>query len=225
MCRFPAKCPELSDRSTWSQKAPLPAPRWIRSYVPAFARAVRLAAEGNTLESRRVLARIPNARIWERGRSHGKQAGNQRNRALGEPQSERSRKPSGPRDPQFLANSVYARDSYKCRYCDLPVVPVAVLRAFSAVVGTRHFSFGSNDHERTGIGLLMWAQLDHVLPYSAGGRTSPANVVTCCWGCNFAKGNYTLRELGLEDPRKRPPSRSRWSGLTSLRQALEGLQA
>lgn len=42
-----------------------------------------------------------------------------------------------------------------------------------------------------------------------------ANLVTSCQSCNYGKYNYTLEQLGLDDPRIRPPSPfSDWTGLT-----------
>jgi 5-methylcytosine-specific restriction endonuclease McrA len=46
---------------------------------------------------------------------------------------------------------------------------------------------------------------DHVIPRSRGGRTSWANVVTACAGCNLRKGNKSPRQanmLPLVEPRQ-----------------------
>jgi 5-methylcytosine-specific restriction endonuclease McrA len=39
--------------------------------------------------------------------------------------------------------------------------------------------------------------LDHVIPRSAGGKTSWENVVTCCRGCNGRKANRTPAQAGM----------------------------
>lgn len=38
---------------------------------------------------------------------------------------------------------------------------------------------------------------DHVVPRSRGGRTSWANIVTACQGCNLMKGNKMPHECGM----------------------------
>lgn len=43
---------------------------------------------------------------------------------------------------------------------------------------------------------------DHVQPRSRGGQTSWENIVTCCIGCNDAKGNRTPAEAGMKLMRK-----------------------
>jgi hypothetical protein len=56
-----------------------------------------------------------------------------------------------------------------------------------------------------------------VVHHAAGGLTNAENLVTACWSCNFGKADYTLEEIGLEDPRLRPPKTlDDWDGLMSL---------
>ncbi len=55
--------------------------------------------------------------------------------------------------------------------------------------------------------------LDHVIPYARGGGNGPDNLVTACWPCNFGRGSYSLEEVGLADPRGRPPVLDGWDGL------------
>lgn len=216
MCIRAKSCTELPPPGSWSTTAPLPVPEWIRKSIPSFERAVRLAAVGDVAASRDQLRDIPSAEIWEWGRVHGKQAGRFRYLALGKPPAPPTARGDGPRRPDSLARIVFPRDRYTCRYCGFPVIPARVLRAFAAAVGPQAFSFGARDRERTGLGLLMWAQLDHVVPYSRGGATSEGNVVTACWSCNYAKDQFTLEQLGLVQPRAVSLPPTAWLGLTDL---------
>jgi hypothetical protein len=59
----------------------------------------------------------------------------------------------------------------------------------------------------------MWAQYDHVVPHTLGGRNELDNLVLACAACNFGKMDYSLEELNLEDPRLREPRASTWDGL------------
>lgn len=77
---------------------------------------------------------------------------------------------SRPAIPQWVIRSVIARDGMLCRYC------------------------GRRVHQRRsgGPGRL---HLDHVVPFSAGGKATVDNLVVSCAGCNLSKGNR-------EGPRK-----------------------
>ncbi len=62
----------------------------------------------------------------------------------------------------------------------------------------------------------MWAQYDHILPRARGGNNELSNIVVTCAPCNYGRGNYTLEEVGLVDPRTREPNQSTWDGLERL---------
>ncbi|MDH2328858.1 hypothetical protein QCN27_18570, partial [Cereibacter sp. SYSU M97828] len=49
------------------------------------------------------------------------------------------------------------------------------------------------------------------------------NIVVCCALCNFGKDRFTLMQLGVEDPRPRPPLPIDWDGLERFRAAGIGL--
>jgi 5-methylcytosine-specific restriction endonuclease McrA len=71
--------------------------------------------------------------------------------------------------------------------------------------------------------LAFRANVDHVVPWTLGGRTDMENLVSACWCCNYGKSSYTLEQIGLDDPRLRPtPESDGWDGLTS---SLPGLRA
>jgi hypothetical protein len=61
------------------------------------------------------------------------------------------------------------------------------------------------------------------MPMSLGGLDDEANLVTACACCNFGKDQYSVDELGLDDPREFPPVESTWDGLTSLIPELRAL--
>lgn len=99
------------------------------------------------------------------------------------------------------------RDGWRCRYCGLPVVWDGFFRTLFAV---KFSDVGNsvNDLWRT-FGLSP----DHVVPIAAGGENVPANVVTACGTCNYAKGHCLLDELGLDDPRSQRAIADAWKGL------------
>lgn len=57
---------------------------------------------------------------------------------------------------------------------------------------------------------LTW---DHLDPRAHGGGGTAENVVVSCGTCNFQKGDCSLEELSLQDPRDRVELSSDWDGL------------
>jgi len=56
--------------------------------------------------------------------------------------------------------------------------------------------------------------IDHVIPYSRGGRNTWENCVLACMKCNRKKGSRLLREAGLTLLRK--PTRPRWTPIIEI---------
>ena len=61
---------------------------------------------------------------------------------------------------------------------------------------------------------------DHVVPHALAGRTAVDNVVTACGGCKYGKDDYTVEQIGIDDPRCRGPALTEWDGLRSFLPAL-----
>ena len=55
---------------------------------------------------------------------------------------------------------------------------------------------------------------DHVVPRSAGGRTSWENIVTACWRCNNRKSGRTPEEAGMRLMKR--PVKPRWSPIVTI---------
>lgn len=117
---------------------------------------------------------------------------------------------------------VFERDSYTCRYCGLRLVGKQVLTAFEKAIGVPQFRTGAklSNEEQHGIVHAFKIVADHVVHHKYNGRTHPDNLVTSCPACNYGKYNYTLKQLGLDDPRERSPADSNWDGLNSF---IDGL--
>ena len=101
---------------------------------------------------------------------------------------------------------LFARDNDRCRYCQSKVIPAKVFRALQRIVGEELLRLNGTNAGRSGFYLMFAATLDHVIPWSLGGRTDVNNLVTCCWSCNCGKANYRLEQLGLDNPFARVPS-------------------
>ena len=127
-----------------------------------------------------------------------------------------------PRLMPRIEKEVFIRDSYHCRYCGIRIVAKEVFTQFSRIIGTEVFSVERENDKRNGLTLGLRGVADHVEPYASGGRTENENLVTSCYSCNFGKAGYTIGQLGIEDPRLRPPIDDGWLGLTEY---LPGLQS
>lgn len=123
---------------------------------------------------------------------------------------------TGPRMPsEATIREVYARDGYRCRFCGVRVIPPATRKLLLAMLNGA-FTFVPNRDERHGGFRALSATPDHVLPYSRGGASDARNIVTACWPCNFGRGALTIEQVGLRDPRQRPPVLDDWDGLMRL---------
>lgn len=66
--------------------------------------------------------------------------------------------------------------------------------------------------DKCGISELTY---DHVMPRAQGGRTTWENIVTCCYPCNYAKGNRTPTEARMA--LRNVPSRPQWIPAVTIR--------
>lgn len=112
-----------------------------------------------------------------------------------------------------VTRSVYERDGWRCRYCDLKVIDPALLRALGTVLPA-DFPWTDRNASSHPAGLLLAATPEHVVPRSIGGDNTPDNLVTACGTCQYNKGACTIDELCLADPRDTPPAGDGWRGLT-----------
>lgn len=111
--------------------------------------------------------------------------------------------------------ALHVRDGFHCRYCGIPVIRPDV-RKLAVQLFPEAVPWGrTNSSQHAGFQTL-WAQYDHVLPHSCGGTNELDNLVVSCAACNYGKMSYRLEELGLSDPRDRPPVPSNWDGLERL---------
>jgi hypothetical protein len=229
MCIKKKICTELgTDPAMWSKYAPLPRPAWVENQLPILCDAIRAAASGNLDLSLDFLRRLRSDDLRAWFVDHGKQAGFCRYAHL----PHRASQPATIVDESVRQPSkaqmelVFQRDAYYCRYCSLRIIPNYVFDLFGKIVGLDLFGTGGRAVERHGAALTFRSCADHVVPHFLGGRTSLDNLVTACWPCNFAKDRFTCDEIGIEDPRLRPPHVSNdWDGLMSLVPQLQRVVA
>lgn len=121
------------------------------------------------------------------------------------------------RDPTPAGKAaVLARDGYRCRYCGIPVV-AADIRKIARKLYPDAVPWSQDEREQHAAFQCFWLQYDHVVPHSHGGSSSEDNLVVTCALCNYGKDKYTLMQLGISDPRLRPPELIMWDGLERLR--------
>jgi 5-methylcytosine-specific restriction endonuclease McrA len=131
----------------------------------------------------------------------------------------KKREPS--REERQLIIQRYGRN---CVFCGIPVISVQVRKAFNRAYPDAA-PWGRTNASRHAAFQCMWMQFDHVLPHSRGGDNSIDNVVVTCGPCNFGRMQYTLEELGLLDPRQRPPQKTDWDGLERMLPVLPHVQS
>jgi 5-methylcytosine-specific restriction endonuclease McrA len=105
-----------------------------------------------------------------------------------------------------------ARDGYHCRFCGIPVVRAEVRSAMHRAYPEVLPWAPGNVNQHAGFQAL-WLTYDHIIPHARGGTSDLHNMIVTCQPCNCGRGERTLEEVGLADPRAREPVRSNWDGL------------
>jgi hypothetical protein len=118
--------------------------------------------------------------------------------------------------PSTVTKAVFARDGWRCRFCGCRVVLREAHKIMSAALpGAIPWGKKEADYKH-GAFYAISASLDHVVPHSRGGTNEEDNLVTACWTCQFGRDYFLLEQVGLLDPRARPPVKNDWDGLGRL---------
>jgi 5-methylcytosine-specific restriction endonuclease McrA len=200
-------CTELGpDVAKWSRQAPLAKPAWIDNSLDDLKKALNLAQEGLIVKARQTLKDSPDLKLRNWFSVHGQNSGVWRNNAL----KASIPQPPAPRDLETKLTKfevpLFNRDNYHCRYCGSKVIAKKDFKKMQRLLGEESFPLRGTNEGRSGFYLIFCATLDHVYPRSLGGATDEENLVTCCWSCNYGKSNYTLEQIGLDNPLGRMPS-------------------
>lgn len=122
-----------------------------------------------------------------------------------------------------VQRSIFQRDGWRCRFCGIRVVSSKARKVFIQLFPDETHWL-SREFERHTALYAICASLDHVVPHGRGGRNETDNFVTTCYCCQFGRGQWTLEEMELLDPRDFAPPIDEWDGLTRLegKRYLEG---
>lgn len=189
----------------WSRETTLPKPGGAEALLDPVVDAWRALEVGDGARACALLAGHDDSVLRDWFVEHAQVSGGSRFRALGRRASPAPQPNPTAKGFAHLAEEVMRRDGYHCRYCGSRVAPAALFRRVAAGCGPDAFAIGRTNATRPGVWFTACASLDHVKPYALGGPTEPDNLVTTCWGCNYGKWNYTLEQIGLDDPFARPP--------------------
>ena len=194
-------CSELGkDPSSWSTDSPLKKPEWIIDSFEVLVDAINHASTGNVDLARLIIknSRDLEMRTWYH--VHAQNIATWRSETL----TIEAPEPILPLDPENrfskFESILFARDNYKCRYCADPVIPKKVFKKAQSLIGSTDLPLGRTNLTRSGFYLMFVATLDHVMPWSLGGRTDRSNLVTSCWSCNYGKANFTVEQIGINNP-------------------------
>lgn len=204
------------DSEKWDKRCPLPPPDYFESCLDQFIKAYSAATQGNITESVSLLSKTRSEDLRQWFVEHGQMSGwhhRVKLLKLQKPENYAGELETNKRIAPF-EKEVYARDGYRCRYCQIRVVDFKVLKSMEKLVGGENFkASGTGNQIRHGISLTFRATADHVLPMSYGGRTAMENLVTSCWNCNYGKYNALLEQMNLENPIYYPtPNNLKWDG-------------
>ena len=109
------------------------------------------------------------------------------------------------------------RDGWRCRFCEVRVISKKARNILHNLF-PEEARWGRRNHEKHCALAALTSSLDHLLPHSRGGSNNPENLVTACGPCQFGRNQWTLVEVGFNDPRDRMPMLDSWDGLNRLLQ-------
>ena len=112
--------------------------------------------------------------------------------------------------PSVVRREVIDRDGYICRFCGIPVIHQKVLIVLRKAYSDE-LRWGPGNVYRHTAFQAMDLDFNHIVPRSLGGKNTTDNLVVTCAPCNCARGNHTLAEMGLMDPRGRSPVEHPWA--------------
>jgi 5-methylcytosine-specific restriction endonuclease McrA len=228
MCRGKEECTFLdADNSNWSKLAPLPTPDFFELAVDKFSQSVAALMDGAKAEALIALEETNHRAVGEFFIEHGQQSAYYRVQNRNEVDAINRLAKAENDSPRLVPSTekkVFERDCFRCRYCGLRIIAKEVFAEYSRIVGSENFSIERENSKRNGLTLGLRGVADHVEPYASGGETSLENLVTSCYSCNFGKAGYTLEQLGIEDPRLRPPVQDDWRGLTEFLPSLKRIE-
>lgn len=218
MCKGKDFCSELgSDATKWSKTCPLPTPDFFEAALESYTQSIVELVIGNHHKSLENLKKCKSELVGKFFIEHGQQSAYFRvsNRSEIDKLNQQAKTSNQtPRLVPSIEKVVFIRDSYRCRYCEQRIISKEVFKEYNRIFGPETFSIERENSKRNGLTLGLRGVADHVEPYASGGETEIDNLVTSCYSCNFGKAGYTLEQLGIEDPRLRPPIRDGWLGLT-----------
>ena len=194
-------CSELGrDSSSWSSDAPLKKPDWIKDSFELLVDAITYASAGKVNLARSILKNSKDLEMRTWYNVHAQNIAQWRFDTF----KVKSPDPVLPLDPvktfSKFESKLFARDNYKCQYCSDYVVPKKVFKKANLLIGSACLPLGLTNMTRSGFYLIFVATLDHVIPWSLGGRTDESNLVTSCWSCNYGKANFTVEQIGIKNP-------------------------
>lgn len=111
--------------------------------------------------------------------------------------------------------ALHHRDGFNCRFCGIPVIRKEV-RVYLHKLYPEAIPWGRKNIVQHSAFQALWAQYDHILPHARGGGNHLDNMVVTCAACNFGRMDFTLEEVGLQDPRFRTPCLTEWNGLEQV---------
>jgi 5-methylcytosine-specific restriction endonuclease McrA len=128
--------------------------------------------------------------------------------------------PKEERDPARMPSAkvqeeIFYRDGWRCRFCGIKVISRSARKVLIDIFSSETH-WRNPEFKRHSSLYAMAASLDHVFPHGRGGKNEESNFVTACYCCQFGRGEWTLEEVELEDPRHRLPVVDSWDGLSRI---------
>lgn len=117
--------------------------------------------------------------------------------------------------PISLQRRIFVRDGWHCRYCGIRVLSKDAIEVLKKEFPEEVRWGGKVVEKHFGLYALC-VSIDHIKPRSRGGDNDENNLVAACCACQFGRNQWTLAEVGFDDPNDRQPICDSWDGLSRL---------
>lgn len=115
-----------------------------------------------------------------------------------------------------IEDEIFERDGWHCRFCNIRIISRKAVSRLNELFPDQVRWQAKREIEKHPALRAMCSSLDHIVPHSRGGNNDPTNLVATCNPCQFGRNRWTIKEVGLLDPRGREPIRDGWDGLLRI---------
>jgi hypothetical protein len=213
-----------TDPDQWSRECVLPYPKEFEKSIDLLQKAAEHATRGNREQAQQLIGEMLDAEMRSWFNDLAQNSGKVRLEILNRKPKLHPGRNLIKRPTNAQEKKIIEAQGFHCRYCGIRLVLNDQFKKLQKIVGYDVLPNRSQAKKKTknidihGIWVITRATVDHVVPVSQGGLdvNREENLAACCWPCNYAKWKFTIEDLEIDNPMRRPVRHTDWLGLTDI---------